>query len=207
MKSSTILLLSSFIIVCNASLDYMDIAKKVFSELHKTQDPYNGACNINFGRFGYLSYVINETKWFEWNRLELVESSVEGRKNEEIHDLYFKMIVPAPIIKGKLFYPDSNKKWHESDITAISESDLSISIYARIHEFYSEIVWKQVSVWTPSFVSQFDCQLESVSKCDVLTKLIDQGSGSWNDHQPGPWSQLSKLQDQIERVVYSIKLF
>ena len=204
MKSSTIILLSSFIIVCNADFNYMDVAEKVLSKLLKIKDPLNGTFNINFST-PYATYVINETKWFDWNRLKLKASSVHGSQStRDTHYLEFEIYMPSPMIKGKLYYPYSYKKWYESEITAIPSSGISIQANSRINAYYSEAVWTSVSLkwannYDTGFRSQFDCKMESMSDCDKLNKWIDDGEG--------PWNELTKLEDQVKRLVYSIKYF
>ena len=198
MKSSVIVLLS-FIIACNATLDYVDVAKKVLNKLLKYKDPLNGTFDMNFQNFE-LKYVINETKWYDWNRLELQESSVKGlQATRDTHHLDFTLYLPSPMIKGKVYYPDYDNKWHESEVTAIPPSGISIKTSSKINEYYSETVWTSVKLSDASFVSQFDCKLESMSKCIRYKYRMD--------NSEGPWNQKSRLEGQVKRLVYSIKYF
>ena len=199
MKSCAIVLLSSFIIVCNADLDYMDVADKVVSELLKYKDPLNGLFdNKDFGR-----YVVNETKWYDWNRLRLEKSSVQGvRRTTDIHDLQFEINLPSPLIRGKLYYSSRYGDKYEGEIKAIPSDDIRIRIHVRINEFYSETAWKSVALTRPlkgMFVSQFHCKDDGNSQCTDPTADMDGEYGAWN--------QPSNLVNQVKRLLYAIKYF
>ena len=104
MKSCAIVLLFSLTIACNAALDYMSIADKVFSKLLNYKDPLNGAFEKSVNKI-YFKCLIKQTQFYDWNRLELNRSSVKGSQlTNNVHDLQFEMKLPSPIIKGKVYY-------------------------------------------------------------------------------------------------------
>ena len=201
MKSCVIVFLFSFIIACNAEVNYLDVAKKVVDKLLN----YNTLFNKIFDRsFGYtkMEYEITETKVYGWNRLEVEESSVQGLQlTRDTHDVQFVIRLPSPIIKGKLSYKISGSTF-SSPITAISSCDMKFMITIRINEYYSETVWKSFFLTHSlenNFVSQFDCNIFDISNCVDVTELID--------GKLGPWNQPSKLVNHVQRILLSIRYF
>ena len=199
MKSCVIVFLSYFIIACNADFNYLSVADKVVSKLLKYKDPLNGTFDKSLEN-NYVDYQVTETRFYDWNSLELKKSSVNGSQlTNNVHDMKFEINLPSPMIKGKVRYWGSSS-WFNSEITAISSQSISIWIYARIHEAYNEIVWKSVFLTYSldgKFVSQFDCKLSDMAQCDRLTRWIDGDSGAW--------SQPTKLVGQIKRLLFPIK--
>ena len=202
MKTSTIVLLSSFIIACNAELNYTDVAEKVVNKLLANKDPFNGIFDYSISSSSPIaSMKVTQTKLYDWTRLELVNSSVQGSKlTRDTHNLQFKIQLPSPIIKGKLFLSPYSESDQTTEVTAIASDNIRILIRARINEYYSQAVWRSVSLSDSlkgSFESQFDCNLELLAVCDYARRLMDGESGAWN--------QPSKLIEKVTRLVYAIK--
>ena len=199
MKGYVIVLLSSFIIACNADLNYLTVAEKVVSKLLNCRDGLYGTFDKSFEN-NYVNYQVTSTRFYDWKSLELKKSSVNGSQlTNNVHDIKFEISLPSPMIKGNVRYWGCSA-WFTSEITAISSQNINIWIYARIHETYNEIVWKNVFLTNSldgKFVSQFDCKLSDMAQCDRLNKWIDGDSGAWN--------QPIKLVGQIKRLLFPIK--
>ena len=200
MKFFAIVLLFSLMIACNAALDYMSIADKVVAKLLKFKDPLNGTFDKSINEVDFKCRI-KQTKFYDWNRLELNRSSVQGSQlTNNVHDLQFEMNLPSPIIKGKMYYQVDSTVFSTSEITAISTLDIIIKIRVIINEFYRDTVWKTVSLVHPltdKFASKFDCEYEDMSDCDLLIQWIDGDSGAWN--------QPSQLIGRVKRLIYAIK--
>lgn len=202
MKSSTIVLLSSFIIACNAELNYTNVAEKVVTKLLEYKDPLNGIFN-HYLQEKYYDRVheINDTKFYDWNRLELVSGSVNGsRLSRDTHDFQFEIQLPPPMIKGNLSL-EYNFRTYNTEIRALSSKDIDISISGRINEFYREIAWRNVSLsvsLAKQFVSHFNCEFSDKFDCLAFQNRIDGENGAWNQ----PYRLVTKIKQLLFTIRY-----
>ena len=173
------------LVTANNATNYTSIVEKILVKLLQLNSPLDTMFD-NEGWYGKIFYKVNETEFSYWDWLTFDNDSISGHKlSTGIHDLEFNLILPSPMIQGRLHTLENMEHQDNTTIVATSTRDIVLGVNTRVNDHLRQIIWKNMSfvsnmksLWT----SNFDCKLKVDPKtmCQKFNQYLDVEEDVWH---------------------------
>jgi hypothetical protein len=143
---------------------------------------------------GYVSWLLNGTEFKGWERIFADPTTIVGSRIAiDTHHVTFEMILPPPMIEGKLYVKDLSfdDKQHVVSVKAIASSDIVFSVYALLNEYYQTVTVESVRITkNVHYNSKFECRFD-IKRCYSLNNHLEEKI--WRSKETEQCIQLKNL--------------